>query len=206
MHKIVWTEPWTTRLGLLSLWLIGLLSPCGAEVSAVDTITRNSVSQAETLLTPATRWMLEQGMPMRIIATKRVVWPKAYEEATEKFSSQVSLSGDGRRLINYVAGCPFPSIDLNDPLAGFRIMWNQEYAPFSIDNFGTDSTTQTVNARGELERTFSYPWRRLMWTGRLYSEPKPVIPHARGVSHTNLIGPAFLPNDHKGTAILYFRY
>ena len=206
MRKILWTKSWTTMIGLVSLWLMGLVSPCGAEVSAGNTITIDTVSQAEPLLTPSTRWMLEQGMPMQIIATKGVTWPKAYEEATEKFASQVSLSGDGRRLINYVAGCPFPSIDLNDPLAGFRIMWNQEHPPFSIDNFGTDSTTQTVNAKGDLERTFSYPWRRLMWTGRLYSEPKPIIPHARGVSHTNLIGPAFLPNDHKGTSILYFRY
>ncbi len=116
MRKSVWT--WTTTIGLLSLWLLGLVSACGAEVSAGDPITRDTISQAETLLTPSTRWMLDRGMPMRLIATKRVGWPKACEAATEKFSSQVSPSGDGRRLINYVGGCPFPSIDLNDRLAG----------------------------------------------------------------------------------------
>ena len=109
MRKILWTKSWTTMIGLVSLWLMGLVSPCGAEVSAGNTITIDTVSQAEPLLTPSTRWMLEQGMPMQIIATKGVTWPKAYEEATEKFASQVSLSGDGRRLINSTMwpGVPF---------------------------------------------------------------------------------------------------
>ena len=200
-----WSKLLTLR-SLVSLWVIGLASVGGAEVSPGDTITKDRAAQAAAFLTPSIRWMLEQGMPMQVVATKKVTWPKAYEEATEKFAAQVSLSEDGRTLLNYVAGCPFPAIDMNDPLAGFRIMWNQEHPPFSIDNFGTDSTTQTVDASGALGRTFAYPWRRLMWTGRLYNDPKPVIPHARNVRHTNMIGPAFLPNDHKGTSILYFRY
>ena len=69
-------------------------------------------------------------MPIPIIESKKVEWPKAYREATEKYSGQVKLSADGRDMYNYVAGCPFPKIDLNDPLAGFKLMWNHEQRPY----------------------------------------------------------------------------
>src|SRR5437867_4361246 len=54
-----------------------------------DTLTKENLTQAEELLTPATRWMVERGMPMSVIATKKVQWPKAYQEATEKYAAQV---------------------------------------------------------------------------------------------------------------------
>ncbi len=97
-----------------------------ADVKPGDTITKDNLAQAEELLTPSTRWMVERGMPMPIIETKKVLWPQAYREATEKYAAQVKLAADGRDIANYVAGCPFPAIDINDPLAGYRVMWNHE--------------------------------------------------------------------------------
>ena len=41
-----------------------------------------------------------------------------------------------------------------------------------IDNVGTEWITELVNNKGELERTFGSEYgRRMMWTGRLYSDP-----------------------------------
>ncbi len=90
------------------------------EVKPGDTITKENMAEAEDLLIPSTRWMLGQGITMEIIETKKVAWPKAYTEATEKYSGQVQISEDGRAISNYTAGCPFPNIDINDPLAGFK--------------------------------------------------------------------------------------
>jgi hypothetical protein len=176
------------------------------EVKPGDTITKETMAEAQDLLTPSTQWMVEQGMPMKIIETKTVKWPKAYRAATEKYSGQVEISVDGREIHNYVAGCPFPNIDINDPLAGFKVMWNHAQPPYFIDNAGTDLIVEMVNSKGAIERTYATSWRRMMWTGRLYTEPKPVIPHNPPIRHANLFGPNSLPNEYKGAAILYFRY
>lgn len=48
--------------------------------------------------------------------------------ATEKYAGQTGLADDGA-LVNYVAGQPFPtdSLSLDDPRAGWRLVWNFNY-------------------------------------------------------------------------------
>ena len=129
--KILW------RSSLLGLaWIMNLASPSWADVKPGDTITQENIVQAEGLLTPATRWMLERGMRMDIVAPQKVEWPAAYRDASEQFAKQVELSADGKELSNYVAGWPFPQIDPNDPLAGHKIMWNYEHSPY--DSMGSE--------------------------------------------------------------------
>jgi hypothetical protein len=138
---------------------------------------------------------------------RRVEWPRLYREATEKYSGQVKLSADGHEIYNYVAGLPFPNIDLNDELAGIKIMWNQEQKPAYTDNIGTEWAVELFNSKGEVERTFGAPfWRRMMWTGRLYTEPKPVLHHAPALRYTEHFGPLFEPLDLKGAGMLSYRY
>ena len=177
-----------------------------AEVKPGDTITKENMALGGNLLTPATHWMVEQGMPIQVIETKPVRWPQAYSQATEQYAGQVKLAEDGRDLINYVAGCPFPKIDINDPMAGFKVMWNREQSPAIIDNLGANVLLEFVSSTGAIERTMEFPWRRLMWTGRLYTDPKPVIPHSPAIRHTNLFGPYTLPHDFTGLMVLDIRY
>src|SRR5713101_1325583 len=84
-----------------SMWLYSLLAAVltfsaeglgRAEVKPGDTITKDNLAQAEELLTPSTRWMVERGMPLLIIETKKVEWPRAYREATEKYAAQVKIA------------------------------------------------------------------------------------------------------------------
>lgn len=191
---------------LTTVLVMSTALPGVAEVKPGDTISRDNIAQAEALLSPGTRWMVEHGMPMQVIETKKVQWPRLYKEATEKYAAQVQLAPDGTEIINYVAGCPFPNVDINDPLAGFRVIWNHLHSPYFIDNIGTDFVADLISSKGEIDRSFEASWRRLMWIGRLYTEPKPVIPHNPPVDHTNMLGPFFFPNDLKGLAVLYFRY
>ncbi len=202
MKKIVWLY------SLLAAALVLSIAEQGwAEVKPGDTITKDNLAEAEELLTPVTRWMVERGMPMAVIAPKKVEWPQAYKEATEKYAGQVKLSADGRNMYNYVAGSPFPTIDPNDPLVAFKLMWDHEQRPYIIDNIGTEWISELVNSKGELERTYASSfWRRLMWSGRLYTDPKPVIPHNPPIRYTEQWGPMFLPNDLKGAGVLNFRY
>src|SRR5438093_13093420 len=94
-----------------------------ADVKPGDTITKDNLAQAEQLLTPSTRWMVERGMPMPIIETMKVLWPQAYREATEKYAAQVKLAADRRDAPSDVAGCPVPALHTIDPLAGSRVIW-----------------------------------------------------------------------------------
>jgi hypothetical protein len=150
--------------------------------------------------------MVEHGMSIQVIETKRVEWPKAYKEATEKYAAQVIIAEDGRDIANYIAGSPFPAIDVNDPLAGFKVMWNHEQSPAVIDNAGTTFVSEVVNSKGSSDRTYEMAWKRLMWNGRLYTDPKPVIAHNPPTRHSNLFGPIFMPQDLKGLVLLFFHY
>jgi len=178
-----------------------------ADVQPGDTITKENMDKADNLLIPTMKWFVQNGLQIKVIPYRKVELPRLYKEATEKYAAQVKISPDGREVFNYVAGLPFPNIDPNDPLAGAKIMWNHEQKPTYIDNVGTEWITELVNSKGELERTYGSQYgRRMMWTGRLYTDPKPVIPHNPSIRYTEQFGPLFIPNDLKGASALTFRY
>ncbi|MGH7967061.1 MAG: DUF1329 domain-containing protein [Candidatus Binatia bacterium] len=187
--------------------MLGAVAPGRADVQPGDTITKANMDQAGDLLIPSIKWFVTQGMPIKVIPYRKVAMPRLYREATEKYAAQVKLSADGKDIFNYVAGVPFPHIDPNDPMAAFKLMWNYEQKPAYIDNIGSEWIAELINAKGELERTYgSEFYRRMMWTGRLYTDPKPVVPHNPPVRYTEQFGPLFIPNDLKGAGVLTFRY
>lgn len=172
-----------------------------------DVVDQSNMAEAADVLNPTANWMLNQGMKMKVIEYREYKWPRAYAEATEKFAGQVNLSEDGRTLTNYVAGCPFPNIDANDPLAGAKAMWNHEYFPDFTDNVGCPWILELVNYKGEMERFYaSHFWRRMKWEGRLHMDPKPIAPFNPQITYTEQWGPLYAPNDLKGAGVLNFRY
>jgi hypothetical protein len=194
---------------MLAAGAVGLAVPgfASADVNPGDKITKDNMAQAGDLLIPAMQWYVQQGMTIEVIPYKKIELPRLYKEATEKYSGQVQLSADGKDLVNYVSGLPFPNIDANDPMAAYKVMWNQEQKPAYTDNVGTEWILELVNSKGELERTYgSQFWRRMMWTGRMYTDPKPVIPHNPPIRYTEQFGPLFIPNDLKGAGVLNMRY
>ncbi len=204
LHRWIRTACALMAAGAVSLSVAGRAT---ADVQPGDTVTKENMDKAADLLTPAMKWYVEHGMPMKVIPYKKIEWPRLFKEATEKYSGQVKISPDGRDIFNYVAGAPFPKIDPNDPLVGAKIMWNQEQKPAYVDNVGTEWIVELINSRGELERTYgSQFWRRMMWTGRLYTDPKPVVPHNPAMRYTEQFGPLFQPNDLKGAGTLSNRY
>ena len=191
---------------LTALFTTCVLHSAHADVKPGDTISRENAVRAEEFLTPSVRWMVERGMIIQVIETRKVAWPQAYKEATEKYAAQVKIAEDGRDIMNYIAGAPFPAIDMNDPLAGFKVTWNPEHSPAVIDNAGTTFVADVVDSSGSSHRHYEMAWRRLMWVGRLYTEPQPVIPHNPPTRHSNLFGPIWMPTDLKGLAVLFFHY
>jgi hypothetical protein len=194
-----------------TLTLVGLVFPPQAvprEPQPGTTITKSNMDEYREFFFPTLDYFVRKaGMEIPVAEYRRYDWPPKYKEATEKYSGQVKLSPDGRDMQNYVAGAPFPNIDPNDPLAAYKWMWNHEQKTPYTDNIGCGWNTEIVNSKGERERFFgSNFWRRLMFRGRMYIDPQPVIPHEPALIYAEQWGPLHDPNDLKGAGVLNFRY
>jgi hypothetical protein len=188
------------------------VSLAAADVQPGDVITKANLDKAKDMVSPGTAWCIEHGMALHIVPTKKVDWPRAYREATEAHSSQVRLSADGTTLENYVAGMPFPNIDVNDPNAAIKIMWNYQYKPLITDDvlmrdFQVPSGPLTYTAPMVAEREFMVgDLRRLYYTGRLFVDPKPEMPNPDQVRYKEILSPIVSPFDMKGVGQLGVRY
>ena len=199
----------------LALSFLAVSAPkAWADAKPGDKFNASNVAQIKDLISPGVQWCVEHGMPITVVETKSIELPKAYKEATEKYSGQVKLSDDGRILSGYVAGMPFPKIDPNDPLVANKIMWNYDRKSLTTDDVDLrnfDADTGTIYG-GEkemgVERHFLLDHLRgLNFDGRLYVDPKPKFePNPEGVQAKSGLYPILEPFDLKGVGTLSFRY
>src|SRR5262249_42408080 len=202
---------WRAITGALAL-SVTLGGAAVADVSPGDKITDQNIDKVKDLISPGMEWCIKHGFPITISETKRVEWPKAYKEATEKYSSQVKLSADGLTVQNYVAGLPFPNVDAKDPQVAQKIMWNYSYNFLSTDdvdlrNFDADTGSVADHGPLSVERHFLLDhFRRLFWNGRLYVDPKPEKPNANGYRAQQGLYPILEPFDLKGVGAMGNRY
>jgi len=202
---------------VLRVWayvvVLGWVATAAADVSVGETIDKSSVAKIKGLVSPGVEWCVEHGMTMKIIAPKAIGWPKLYKEATEKYSAQVKLAENGLTLTGHVAGAPFPKVDISEPKAAVKIMWNYEYRPYpGTDDFVEYDFPAETGAigNGQPMQTERYYWigetRRLYYNSRLYVDPKPELPNPEGIRFKEVIGPLVAPTDLKGIGALEYRY
>ena len=121
--------------GIALLALAAMTLPGEAGVKPGDIITADKAVQVSDLVSPGVYYKVQRGMTMKIVPTLRIDWPPPYKDATEKYSSQVTLSKDHRTVVGYVAGQPFPLIDANDPDVATKIVWNNVFRPIPSDDY-----------------------------------------------------------------------
>jgi hypothetical protein len=196
------------RSTLLALVLVGFAAaPAARAVQPGDVITADNVATASDLLPPSVEWMVRNGMRITVVPYERCPLQRSYLEATEKYASQVGLEDGGRVLTNYVAGMPFPSVEVTEPTAAWKVMWNHENKPAYSDDDFTSWLVENQDQDGTIEKQLaSDTWRRLRWAGRLHLDPKPVIPHEPPLRFTEQWGPLNSPFDLKGAGFLLHRY
>jgi hypothetical protein len=197
----------------MALVLSALAASVHADVAPGDKIDGTNVAKAKDLISPGLEWCIKRGFPITVVESKRVEWPKAYKEATEKYAPQVKLSADGLTVSNYVAGQPFPNLDPKDPQFALKIMSNYEYGfvngldDTDLRNFDADTGTIPPAGPMTVERHFLLDHlRRLFWTGRLYVDPKPEKPNPNGYRVQQGLYPILEPFDLKGVGALGNRY
>jgi len=185
--------------------------PRAAAVEPGEVITAANVDLVADQVSPAVLWCIRHGMNLNIVPHKKIVLPKAYIAATEKYSGQVKLGDDHLTLEGYVAGQPFPNLDLNDPDVANKLMWNYYYRAYFTDdyawrNFAAD--TGPVTDKGlEIERRYTIRDNgRLYFNGRLFVDPKPELPNPERIRYKELTGPILAPLDLKGAGQLNYRF
>src|SRR5207248_2255471 len=172
-----------------------------------------SVAAAEELISPGLEWCVRHGFPLTVGESRRIEWPRAYRDATERYSGQVRLGADGVTLRDYVAGLPFPFLDPKDPQVAVKIMWNYDHNFFATDdldarNFDADTGAIADHGPMTVERHFLIDhFRRLYWVGRLYVDPKPEkVPNPSGYELQQGLYPILEPFDVKGVGFVSYRY
>src|SRR5262249_4128907 len=121
---------------LLFVTIAATALPVRAQVKPGDMITKDNAALVQNLVSPGNFQWVGEGMEMHIVPGAKIEWPPPFKAATEKYSSQVSLTPDGA-LKNYVAGLPFPLVDpldANDPQLATKIMWNFSFKPLYSDD------------------------------------------------------------------------
>jgi hypothetical protein len=123
--------------------------------------------------------------------------PKGYQEATEKFAGTARVNKRGG-LENYTAGLPFP-----EPKTGAEVMYNYDYK-YIADDFYYIGDVSIMSSTGR-ERKLGLNYTRLSYQGRLFLEPKPVIPNTGKLVMKEISGFTY-PEDVAGMALLTARY
>jgi hypothetical protein len=201
-------------VGALILALCLWPASAGADVKPGDVITPESAHKVKDLVSPGVYYLVERGMHMNIVAPQRIEWPPPFREATQKYSGQVRLADDGRSLVGYVAGQPFPFLDPNDPNVATKIIWNNVFRPITSDDYDLRFyDCRSVYVRpGQPERVINnievghYAGYSLI--GRTEVEPLPVDPDFRTTGRVWLFGlyPVLAPQSARGTGLIRYRY
>lgn len=173
-----------------------------------------NAEKVRQLLSPGAYYAVSRGMGMNIVATSRVDWPPPYQSATEKYSSQVRLASDHINLIGYVAGQPFPLLDVNDPDVGTKIMWNQYFKPIASDDLDLRFfECQVVNqspgaAQSILKQTEAGHAGGYSEIGRTEVEPMPADPdfQTTGIWFRSGLYPVLSPAEDRGSGGIRYRY
>ncbi|HYR80404.1 MAG TPA: DUF1329 domain-containing protein, partial [Candidatus Dormibacteraeota bacterium] len=141
-------------------------------------------------------------------------WPPPYKEATEKYSSQVRLSKDGRTVVGYVAGEPFPLVDVNDPDVATKIAWNNVFRPIFTDDYDLrfydcDTAYEGRHAqRSQIDYFQIGHYAGYSLVGRVEVEPMPVDPDFKKTGRYWLFAlyPTLAPQQLRGSGFIRYRY
>jgi len=125
------------KVGLIGVMLTLSAHSMAADVQPGTVISAANLDQIKndtfegktigSMLTEKQEWMIrEHGLTMPLRHSESIPKSPGWEEATEKYAGTVSIDPETRTPVNYKAGRPFPNVDLNDPQAGLKLMWNHD--------------------------------------------------------------------------------
>ncbi len=107
------------------------------------------------LLTDSQRLMIKDyNLKMKLGKTTEVKVDPSYLDATKKNAGQAKFDPAKKTVSNYKSGIPFPTVDVKDPDAGYKLAWNNYYAnPVMGDNWiAVGDVTIFDGKKGSIDR------------------------------------------------------
>ena len=199
---------------VLTIAMLALGTSAKAQVKPGDFITPENATKVKNIVSPGVYWKVLRGMEMKIVPTTRVDWPPPYKDATEKYSSQVTLTADHRSLVGYVAGQPFPLVDANDPYVANKIIWNNVFRPITSDDYDLRFYDCDSEYTGYHKPHFTIEYFQIGHyagydlVGRTEVEPLPIDPDFKKTNRYWLFAlyPLLAPATDRGNGFIRFRY
>jgi hypothetical protein len=194
-------------LSILALAAVFFLAPAvNAEVKPGDVITPSNSAKVANLVSPGNYQLVRQGMIMKIVPTSQLEWPPPYKAATEQYSPQVVLTPSGN-IMNYKAGLPFPLVDVNDPQAATKIMWNFEFRPLNTDDLDAPHIEAVSRGPGQSQPVEVMSFGHFGYyksIGRTEVEPTPIDKdiYQTGLAYRFGAFPVLEPAEMRGAGIV----
>lgn len=200
---------------LSSLFLLWprMLAAGPADVSPGDIIDQTNWQKAEGLLPdPVLAW-IRKGDILKVGQLEfdpGQYLPEACQESLRLNVGRYDIDDEGvlvdaktRKMPDFVTGLPFPQIDIRDPKAGWKIMYNKFYYTYTVGNLVCPFQTTYVNrGTGIAERTAELQY----WTYVMDGHPQAKgQPNPDGIELYSIIR-VLAPFDIAGTNVLTWRY
>src|SRR5215472_4148141 len=192
---------------MVALAVVFFLAPAAdAQVKPGDVITPSNSAKVANMVSPGNYQLVRRGMVMKIVPSSHLEWPPPYNAATEQYSPQVVLTPSGD-LVNYKAGLPFPLVDVNDPQAASKIIWNFEFRPLNTDDLDAPGIEAVSHRPGQSEPVEVMSFGHFGFyksIGRTEVEPTPIdkdIYH-NGIAYRFGAFPILEPAEMRGAGIV----
>ncbi len=155
-----------------------------------------------SLLVGEQQKMIRQfGVTMVLTHTKPVNVTSGLLELTAKHQGEAKLDA-GKHLVDYVTGVPFPDIEVADPDAGYKLVYNALRVGWLGDALYLNPLYfLIIDGKKGLEKEQGWVYRRFLMSGRL-TEP-PVLDDSIA-KYEALIN--VYPNDTRGLGLLTVNY
>lgn len=188
----------------------------GAEVPAGTVISkdnfdkiRNDTFEGKTIgsmIPERMEWLIKShGLTMKIKHSEKIEMDPKYVEATRKYHKDVVFDPKTRDIKGWKAGMPFPpeTIDINDPHAGDKAIWNIRAATYGHILDIKELAFLFLDGKTGLERVQRWQSQRVYLEGRLDGGPL-VLGDGTVQQKTTLF--AVSPQDIRGLGTFSVRY
>lgn len=190
--------PLVTAVIIVSSSMAGLSTaaevPVGTVISAAnidqiknDTFEGNTIA---SLLTEKIEWRIRtSGMKIPLAASKEVPLDPRWVKASNENADRATINKEACRIDGWGAGAPFPNIDVNDPQAAEKVMWNWHLGQLVGD------VSQVPN------------YTQVLIDGKKGMHAEPVAEFTRYAMKGRLTGDSTVEGDgsERGRQLLYFK-
>ena len=182
------------------------------DLAAGTMLDTSNAEQAKDLLPPEILNHYKKGEYYNKVVEfpdTRWKWDDGFEEATKRNAETLALDEHKqpvdkttKQRPEYIQGLPFPAIDPNDPDAGYKALWNLDYAYYTGGNSHNVTALNWVN-RGGIDRSSAQDVWFLYYDG----QPRHYAPAKNPQNFLfQFIAVTTSPADLQGTAALGYRF